>query len=127
MTEKELRELDAWIAEHVMGLTRAESPLHIVGGTFAVHQSEGKVYIHVGRNNIAPFCPTTDPAASMQVMEKCAEELYEKGANLELGKSYDDENQKTEWFVAHDRTILSHYAATLPLAICLFAKQLFTK
>ena len=71
MSEKKLRELDAWIAEHVFGckpqavrimegrkLVRVEyhckcTPSHVVGWS--------KIYSY-----------TTNPAASMELLKKCA-------------------------------------------------------
>lgn len=100
MNEKEMRELDAWIAEHVMGLSMEEqfgNPDNPIRGT------------------ITPPNYTTNPAAAMLVLEKCLTMADE----LEIRLCYDCEYKVFDWSKAAK-------AETLPLAICLFAKKLFS-
>lgn len=68
MTTKELHELDAWIAEHVMGWKQVKF-INCVEGTFAISEVYG-VAKHKRRNELEPFNPTTDPASAMMVIEK---------------------------------------------------------
>ena len=74
-----------------------------------------------GRNDVPKY--TTDPAAAMQVLEKCAE-MFDKrcdghGACVSLDAG--------EWAVIESDTCKGAraYASTLPLAIALFARGLF--
>ena len=96
MSEKQPRELDAWIAEHV------------------THEPTGFVW---------PQEYTTDPAAAMRVLEECGVECYKNNKHVSV-----------RWYVggwsvaARDSYEREHAdAKTLPLAICLFAKELFAK
>lgn len=61
MTDKEMRELDAWIAEKVMG--------------YKMHPSSEDHWIRPDSNRIDSFRPTTDPAAALMVLERCAEKV----------------------------------------------------
>jgi hypothetical protein len=140
MNDKQLRELDAWIAENVMG----EQPAFTVMKdgyyyrpqacgytkdiqkawrcTKTVAESElvcGEIM------NVVPIPPlkyTTDPAAAMMVLEKCGEKISPKRI---LVWKLSPPNFKHCWFVC--TTEKRGEAETLPLAICLFAKQLFIK
>lgn len=79
-----------------------------------------------------PDTYTTDPAAAMQVLEKLAQkrnEAYDPycpDATLVIHAPHKD--WKNKWIVASDPThrIIAE-ADTLPLALCLFAKALFSK
>jgi|ERR1035437_1173552 hypothetical protein len=119
MKDKELRELGAWIAEHVMG--------------WKIHRRNTAHYVEANKINdidyfvAAPhdWSPTTDPAAAMMVLENCVEKLSSfdvciwKGATSPFWFCGERENTR-------DITRFSK-AETLPLAICLFAKKLFSK
>jgi hypothetical protein len=98
MTQKELRELDAWVAENVIGW----------------HLTD----IDMTSEDYPRY--TTDHAAAMEVLKKCAFGnritcWYSDGTwnvdNLRGYASYEHEAQ----------------AETLELAICIFAKKLFSK
>lgn len=126
MTDTELRELDAWIAENVMGYAW----LQPIGGRYT------RFYL-VSPNNHKDLKPefvfhrksyrdedienapryTTDPAAAMEVLKKCSEKY-----SIKIGF---DVNGK--WFVSHYDAKFEGVirAETLELAICLFAKKLF--
>ncbi len=143
MTTKELRELDAWIAENVMGwkwfrfrmkktgtaknagkgydrwqqLVQPNDTWHLQPKWGAIHQPQGEGnYLEVeGRNDVPHY--TTDPAAAMEVLKKCQSEttviIYASGA--QPMSSICDGNGILET------------AETLELAICEFAKALFSK
>jgi Phage ABA sandwich domain len=104
MNETQLRELDTWIAEHVMGMIKADSPDDT--GWFR-------------RSTYLPkFEPSTDPAAAMMVLEAlrgrggfCVELIANTDGWL---VHYDDDGNG--WSVT---------AETLPLCIALFARKLF--
>lgn len=112
MSEQELRELDAWIAEHVMGCKpkfkryashsdwECECPLF----------SHGKEHLDHGVSDYS-----TDPAAAMQVLEKCV-------ADSEGYQIHIDDGYSVSW----GKDGCSANGETLPLAIALFAKKLFT-
>lgn len=110
LTEKELRELDAWIAERVFG-----KPQIWDASNQEFFQTENcKTW------NPTPFF-TTDPAAALKVFEKCLARRFHivvldqtlstvKKICLKSGSEFEGEQ-----------------AETLELAICLFSKKLFTK
>lgn len=73
--------------------------------------------------------PTTDPAAAMEVLKKCAEQSEILAGNVMVAKYRDLENFEG-WRVALDVYGMATYkidvvSETLELAICLFAKKLF--
>lgn len=122
--QAELREDDAWIAEHVFGWRRVSSLIEIVEGTFAVHHGEGVVYVHVEGHHIARFCPTSGGSAAMQVLEKCVEVCGQGEVRLLLGSH---PLVKFGIYTTGDAGNCWHAAETLPLAIVRFAKALFSK
>lgn len=107
MSSDELFALNAWLVEHAMGFKRVKTPTAIVSGTF--FWNKGDVLIHYQRNELKAFAPTTDAAAAMMVLEKCIRKDH-----IEI--DFDGES----FFIMHAR------AETLPLAISIFAKKLFT-
>lgn len=102
MTTQELRELDAWIEDFVMG-------------TGQIRQS---------RNELCPHY-STDSAAAMDVLKKCAEKIEHS--------DYASNWIQIQWF--NNLWCLADFnkfsdpttAETLELSICIFAKQLFSK
>lgn len=133
MTKKELRELDAWIAEHVMGylwlwrihygdplkaiFKSAESASEYANDWQEVTESNNPKNRFAGWNSNVPFY-TTDPAAAMEVLKKCLDFTW-----IGFGKKLTSENL----YSLTDRMIIDSKSETLELAICLFAKKLFTK
>lgn len=109
MKEKQMRELDSWTAEHVMGWAFR---MNYSGSGNEWHDSEGC------ERSSSPDSYTTDPAAAMQVLEKCSQ-----GQAIKVWYS----TVHKQWACADDGCFDTQYAATLPLAICLFAKKLFEK
>ena len=107
MTTQELRELDAWIAFNVMKWGYSN-------------------FYWWNQGVILPIteCPrfTTDPAAAMAVLKKCAEKCQHDVAIVSpVPKMW-----KVGYVSWDDETILGkEEAETLELAICLFAKALF--
>ena len=124
----ELRELDAWIAEHVMGWRRVQSAeshrteeiVSRVEGDGLCSFNEpwqpqpGGVFFQQWRY----FIPTTDPAAAMMVLEKCAKK---QAVNVWYSTVH------KQWAAADSGCFHTQYAETLPLAICMFAKKLYGK
>jgi len=102
-------ELDKWIAENVMGL--------VWRGCGCNSWFDPKNKMEISYN----LSPTTDPAAAIKVLEKCAEMFP---VEIRIG-NYD----KGRYFVGTDYDFdMTHgKAETLELAICLFAKKLFGK
>ncbi len=144
MSDKQLRELDAWIdvnifdggkfvglkkrgywwrpnscgytaSEHEAGrYTREEAALkaHPDGEPVTIHEFEPRRY-------------TSDSAASMDLLKKCAEWVETIGNNIELSLY-----EKGKWKVgAFDVDMEFHCveAPTLELAIALFAQKLYSK
>lgn len=132
MTDKQLRELDAWIAEHVMGWKRVEKFVDLSSSHFNV-RDDGEVLAYGWPENLGiTFAPTTDPAAAMAVLEKCAEKAYACIQKTRPGDSTLDRVHGHYNVRKLDRTgmwepgIIAN-AKTLPLAICLFAKKVFAR
>lgn len=129
MKPKELRELDAWIAENVMGkkaISRdGQRPTKGTEDDYFVRE-----WIHIS-GSLPRY--TTDPASAMLVLEKCAEkrtaegyDVYRPDATLCVSAPHPDWENK--WVIMSDASGTSvAEAGTFPLAICLFAKQLFSK
>jgi hypothetical protein len=120
MTNTELRELDAWIAENVMGWKRANFLSSYGKGRFMVSRETGDIMAYDLKGE--GFQPTTDPAAAMEVLKKCGK--TKKNA-IEIFCLRPDENRsgKESYWVNDPKT----ESETLELAIALFAKKLFTK
>lgn len=134
-TEKELRELDAWLAEHVMGLKRTESPDDST-------DSEAKLFWHrkgephkperilisepyriassrkYGHNWTA-FSPTTNPADAMAALSKVLDKIGDK-TGLSIYRAKD--GYALCWDESEDII-----APTLELAICRFIRKVFEK
>jgi hypothetical protein len=115
MKPNESRELDAWIAEHVMG--------HEVGyGEILTVEPDRN-----GEPNITDHQPipeyATDPAAAFAVLEKCAARLPVAVFKGAIGHGWVADYESPE---GYDYSIAAT-APTLPLAICLFAKQLYSQ
>jgi len=116
MSEKEMRELDEWIATRIFGWQKfreEEFPHRTLW-------SEGDPGSRVWDE---PDFYTTDPAAAMQVLEKCVE----FGGVLVTRPFY--HNEKKELWTIRDGEMgdMTEVGETLPLAICKFAKELFSK
>lgn len=118
MSDKQLRELDVEIAKLVFGL---------VYSNFQWFAGEHGPSVY---HKLPAY--STDPAAAMMVLEKVAQkrnEAYDPycpDATLVIHAPHKD--WKNKWIVASDPThrIIAE-ADTLPLALCLFAKALFSK
>lgn len=109
------KELDKWIAENVMCLDVSKYPIEHE----SVDINSRSVYVWVEK--IPKY--TTDPAAAMEVLKKCAAMVGMLGISINSG----------DWgFDIEVNTIggQNSYGVTnksLELAICLFAKKLFSK
>jgi hypothetical protein len=114
--ENELRELDAWIAEHVMGF---EYPciFEPTGGTGEICALCNH-HAHFDRHLFPHY--STDPASAFQVLEKCLERLESKDLRMWKGIT------KGMYFLAYGECDEDRVKAeTLPLAIALFSKKLY--
>ena len=103
MTTQELRELDAWIAEHVMGWVPGS-----MSGLWKI-----------GPSSFRNFHPTLLAADAMDVLKKCAEKHAVWVGRLE-----------GNWALSlTDSRELTHmtYGDTLEIAIAKFARAIFTK
>ena len=107
MSTQELRELDAWIEINLFGRVDVK----VEGSTF------GEISWDSDKMPVRQF--STDPAAAMQVLEKCCEKL-DAPDKYNPGVSPIVKSVGRFW-------VGNQNGQTLPLAICLFAKQLFTK
>lgn len=121
MSDEELRELDAWIADRIMGLV--EKPVGectVANEDFCVHD---RVLIYQGEKKcLSSFQPSTDPAAALLVLEKC---ITEAPMEIQIDRKRSKDGPfRIECGVG--ATLKLAIADTLPLAICLFAKQLFS-
>ena len=110
MNEKELRELDGWIAEHVMGwrLTNYETGR---AAKWDIKSQNNDGYTWNGADEAWTWKPTSDPDAAMHVLKRC----YQQDRNSCLGSLHNFLMRKE-----HDTSLTE-------LQICLFAKQLFSE
>jgi Phage ABA sandwich domain len=129
MTPTEQRELDAWIAEHVMGyrwtkIERRGKTNHL----FPSEQFRFEPAVDNFNDNGGAPSFTTDPAAAMEVLKRCADKVTAEFGSLDI------DGQGNSWLISAQ--MRGEFAAdveheteakTLELAICLFAKKLFTK
>lgn len=136
-TETELRELDAWISEHVMGIKglvglkkrgywyRPDAHGYTDRQSEAWHltREEAKKHEYLRGDEPVVICEidtphySTDRAAAMQVQENCCDNLALIVVQV-----------AGEWTVSQiTGKRIKASAPTLPLAICKFAKLLFSK
>lgn len=112
MTAKELRGLDVWIAEYVMGYRLRES-----NGRMEVELPTDEGSKWCGLNLIQNY--STDPAAAMEVLKRI----------IQISKKTVCQGVCTEGFQVYHggayyiKTVVT--AETLELAIALFSKKLF--
>lgn len=110
---RELRELDAWIAEHVMGMKVISKydPRPTVG-------TEDDYFVRewIDVSHSLPHYTTSD-ADALAVLRKCLEKSAFGLAIQDTTKGYSI-SFKIDW--SHEA-----HAETLPLAICLFARKIF--
>lgn len=118
MTPAELHELDAHIAEHVMGWMKCGSINQLDHNERFYVDDEKGVLIKSYRFTITTWSPTTDAADSFAVLKKCAEHM--NGASIAI-------NKRGGFFnVAHAGSLhISVEAETLELAVAEFSKKLF--
>lgn len=111
MSTKEMRELDAWIHEHVFGKCLFDE--HRINNALC-----RKCCMDCSSETHRVKSPTTDPAAAMEVLRICAK----KDVTIQIRKQ-----DSGEWCVWDVQSWSDGTASTLELAICLYAKKLFTK
>lgn len=139
MNDKDVLELNTWIAEHVMGVKPAieSAAMSKDRKGYALWEKPG-----ISREIVKDFCERTpeydyvenkiypnyskNPAAAMQVLEKCAEKL--DGFEVSIGLHVYKASEPARFMVcSSNHREFQSIAETLPLAICLFAKKLFSK
>lgn len=123
----ENKELDAWIAEHVMGWKFIDRR--------AAGYGDGPVVYETGDPNnptYQGFYPSADSDAAMQVLEKCIQkrteswDVHRPDATLVIHGPHKEWDNN--WVIGSDAELtITAQAKTLPLAICLFAKLIFSK
>lgn len=108
MSENEMRELDIWITTNIMGI--------------AVTYEECKTFPGVKLPTIDgwkhPPQYTVERALAMEVLEKCA---------VRCDIRVQEDNKEYAVLASDEADMMYSRAKTLPLAICLFAKQLFSQ
>ena len=120
MNETELRELDKWICIHVFGWQ--ERPAYrgserLEGQSFWV--CDGKAVSAVGANHTCCWTPfTTNDADALKVLEKCSERVC-----VRIRKQFS--GLYCVWAEGDETD--SSPQPTLPLAICLFSKLLYSE
>jgi hypothetical protein len=117
MKIEELRELDAWIAENVMGFKKAS---RFEGGELLGSRGQKSNECRWLSNDDPKY--TTNPAAAMEVLKKCGQETYPYQLQIEI-----QENGSVNISGGGFRQPYRITASTLELAICLFAEKLFNK
>lgn len=116
------RELEAWIAVNLFGWVKTDVKCHpsdnrtINGFLYSPNGFNGDL----NQSSAVPHY-TTDPAAAMQVLQKCSCET----TNIEI--DFRDGDTFAVGTYRRAGGIKEAEADTLPLAIALFAKALFSK
>ena len=117
--EKELRELDAWIAEHVFDAFHHPEFHQAFQGN-----NQNKIWWIESVGEEEPFSPTTDQFYSFALLKKCAEKtstikLYSNGVAwmLDAVKHSDGVKKLIE---------IHAEAETLEIAVARFSKLLFS-
>ncbi len=138
MTDKQLRELDGWIAEHAMGWkwVMHERPSQFAGKRWLLDPVHFKALIRHGWNwadmslalletNDIPHY-SSDPAAAFAVWQRL---LFTKGAFANVFEQWKSVEGDAFYLklVAGVPEKFTVTAPTLELAICLAAQQLFQK
>lgn len=113
-SEKEMHELNLFCAGHVIGWELIEV-FKIKPGYFAVHGDS--ILINYCGSNIGFFCPTTDAAAALQVLEKCAKRCTVEIQNI----------GSKGWMVWSGTRQHGIFHETLEIGIVKFARSLFEK
>lgn len=122
-TEKELRELDAWIAEHVMGFEwRAfnhRDKISYLTSPTDLKRDELRRSLWLpdpdyARDISSAFRYSTDPAAAIEVLKRCAEKVAPVSIRIY--------HNPAGWHVGIAEFEI---APTLEESICRFAKELF--
>ena len=112
MSDKEMRELDAWIAVNLFG---AKEIVWI--GCWAELGSPNEPFSNPGCERVPNY--TTDPAAALAVLQKCAEKVERDDISICL--------RYGAWIVSEwsDRKLEIESHVSLAHCICLFARELF--
>lgn len=146
MNSEQMRELDAWIAEHVMGWQwmrfnykrkpeDSGEPFCMLippGENWPANpkwngvKCDGPVEGIPDDSDLSVFQPTTNAATALEVLKKCAEfresiSIYQRlSDDLWVIRTFvdDDDGKRREIFAE---------APTLELAIALFAQQLYSR
>ena len=124
MNDMEMRELDAWIAEYVFGWNRQRfNNGHVRHNILVPEKFRADKYRKHGWNKGVELIDnfphyTTDPAAAMDVLEKCA---------IKSGYGLTVIPQSNGMWFACSNYANEAFGETLNIAICLLAKKLFTK
>lgn len=121
MSETELRELLVCLAERVMGWKLKEG---IGKMEFGDYRISGDQIIYRERGNPGRlFDPMKNKKDAFWVLEKCAEECRRSSKTISIRGRSGDWNV----FCRDQYDQESEEAPTLPLAICFFAKAIFSK
>lgn len=115
MTTDEMRELDAWIAENVFGMD-----IRTLERRYFGKKKWDSTIIGKTGHFILPYY-TTEPAAAFEVLKKC--QLKAGVLIRQFGDNYSVCATNNDGETLHS----CFTSTTLELAICMFAKQLFTK
>jgi hypothetical protein len=120
-----MRELDAWIAINIFAFKYRRLNRHdafnVLVSPEAMEKGFGKFQPdeHQPNNSDAPPY-STDPAAAMEVLRKCAEKVAVK-----IRRQVHTVDKR--WCVYVDNTDIESFEYTLELAVASFAKKLFSK
>lgn len=129
MKEQELKGLDAFIAEHVMGCSPwKESTSRITcilePNEFVLSIPNKIVRARIGNDPTINFKPTTDAADAMAVLKKCAERSRFP-IEIDIRRTQPKIQWRIETGVGKD--FCNAIEGTLEMAVCRLAVKLFTK
>ena len=138
MTTQELRELDAWIAEKVMGDNGVKIWYASKDGGESGSLFSGEL---ITRKDVSEFCQrhpeyaviervqyphyTTSPADAMEVLNKCLRHAADH--NLDAVEMYAEPDGVVVSINDDEGGQIMVKAATTEPAICLFARELFSQ
>jgi hypothetical protein len=113
-TPSELRALDLFMAEKVMGWKEVKWTNVDCAGVFSRNE-DGEIFIHVQRNEIRKWNPTESPADAMMVLKRIL--------NTDIGLTMFKITTELTAIVQSNKSSCRVEAPSLELAICLFARE----
>lgn len=130
LNDMEMRELDAFCAEHVMCFKKVDSwrQLNPDSNTFWI-DGDGDVVLSPKKFSIyvTAFSPTVTPADALAVLKKCAEKVEQSEKTIGVERLPKGAWRVMQFDILHDGYDFDAEAETLEAAIAKFAHSLYSK